>query len=114
MKLQELAKAPELIEIVLDDEDIIKTYGEPITFYTYDTVNLTTYFEFFEARTKSQFDILNKIIKKMILNEEGKPAIQDNQDLPVDISAAVLNKIGEILGKSQSRPSMKKTGTPQK
>jgi hypothetical protein len=43
------------------------------------------------------------MIKKLILNEHGKPALQHDEDLPIDIAAAAINKIGEILGKSQSK-----------
>ena len=36
MKLQDLAKKPVLIEITIDDEDIVKEFGESISFWTWD------------------------------------------------------------------------------
>ncbi len=113
MNIQQFASTPKLIEIVLDDEDLIETYGEPITFYTYDVVSLSTYFEFFNSRSNSQFEALEKVIKKLILLEDGKPAVKENQDLPIDIAAAAIRKVGDILGKSLSKTSMKTTGELQ-
>lgn len=110
MNIQEFASTPKLIEIVLDDVELLEKYNEPITFHTYDIVGLSTYFEFFNARSDGQYEQLDKIIKKLILNDKGKPAIKDDQDLPIDIAAAAINKIGAILGKSQSKTSTQTTG----
>ena len=90
--------------------ELLEKYNEPITFHTYDIVGLSTYFEFFNARSDGQYEQLDKIIKKLILNDKGKPAIKDDQDLPIDIAAAAINKIGAILGKSQSKTSTQTTG----
>lgn len=110
MNIQEFASTPKLIEIVLDDKELLEKYNEPITFHTYDIVGLSTYFEFFNARSDGQYEQLDKIIKKLILNDKGKPAIKDDQDLPIDIAAAAINKIGAILGKSQSKASTPTAG----
>lgn len=114
MKITQLASVPKLIEISLDTDELLDKYGEPITFHTYDIVGLNTYFEFFNARSDSQYEQLDKIIKKLILDEKGKPALKDNEDLPIDIAAAAINKIGEILGKSQSKMSTPTNGVVQK
>lgn len=110
MNIQEFASTPKLIEIVLDDKELLEKYNEPITFHTYDIVGLSTYFEFFNARSDGQYEQLDKIIKKLILNDKGKPAIKEDQDLPIDIAAAAINKIGAILGKSQSKTLTQTTG----
>jgi hypothetical protein len=110
MNIQEFASTPKLIEIILDDVELLEKYNEPITFHTYDIVGLSTYFEFFNARSDGQYEQLDKIIKKLILNDKGKPAIKDDQDLPIDIAAAAINKIGAILGKSQSKTSTPTVG----
>lgn len=110
MNIQEFASTPKLIEIILDDAELLEKYNEPITFHTYDIVGLSTYFEFFNARSDGQYEQLDKIIKKLILNDKGKPAIKDDQDLPIDIAAAAINKIGAILGKSQSKTSTPTAG----
>lgn len=110
MNIQDFASTPKLIEIILDDPELLERYNEPITFHTYDIVGLSTYFEFFNARSDGQYEQLDRIIKKLILNDKGKPAIKDDQDLPIDIAAAAINKIGAILGKSQSKTSTPITG----
>lgn len=113
MKIQQLVSTPQLTEIVLDDKELVETYGEPITFYAYDIVPMSMYFEFFNARSKSEYDALGKLIRKMILNEKGEQVMTEQQDLPMDIMAQAITKIGEILGKSLSRTSTQKTGKVQ-
>lgn len=108
--IKDFASIPKLIRIELNDSDLLERYGESIVFYTHDVVGLSTYFEFFNARAEAQFENLGKILKRLILLENGKPALADNEDLPIDIAAAAINKIGEILGKSQSRTSIQKVG----
>jgi hypothetical protein len=110
MNIKEFASKPQLVEIVLDDKDLVEKYGEPITFYTYNIVRMTTYFDFFNARSKNEFGNLDKMMKAMILDKEGKQVLADDEDLPIDIAAAAINKIGEILGKQQSKASTQTTG----
>lgn len=110
MNIQEFASTPQLIKLELDDSAIVEKYGESITFYTNDIVSLSTYFEFFNSRSNEQYEMLEKIIKKLILDEKGNPAIKENQDLPIDIAAAAISKIGDILGKSQSKKSIQTVG----
>lgn len=114
MNISKFASIPKLIEVTVDDKDIVEKYGEPITFHTFDIVTMSTYFDFFNARSKGEFENLGKLMKQLILNADGKPALKDNEDLPIDIAAAVINKLGEILGKSQSKASTQKNGKPQK
>ena len=110
MNIKEFASTPTLVEVKLDSKELVEKYGEPITFYTYDTVPLATYFDFFNARSSSEFEQLDKMMKKMILNDEGKPVLAANEDLPIDIAAAALNSIGEMLGKSLGKTSTPTTG----
>lgn len=105
MNIKEFASVPKLIEIKLESEELLEKYGEPITFHTYDTVPMATYFDFYNARSNSEFEQLDKMMKKMILDNKGKPVLANNEDLPIDIAAAAINRIGEILGKSLSKTS---------
>jgi len=111
MNINKYAAVPQLIRIDMDDESLVTKYGEPITFWTYDIVSLSTYFDFFGSRQEQQFAQLEKMVKKLVLLEDGTPAIRDNEDLPIDIAAAAITKIGEILGKSQSKSSTPSPGT---
>lgn len=114
MNIKEFASKPELMEVVLDNADLVEKYGEPITFYTYNIVRMSTYFDFFNARSNNEFTNLDKMMKSMILDKDGKQVLADDEDLPIDIAAATINKIGEILGKSQSKASIQTTGEAQK
>lgn len=110
MNIKKYASVPQLIEIVLDSQELLDRYEEPITFYTYDIVPMTTYFEFFNARSNNEFVQLDKMMKNMILDKDGKRVLADDEDLPIDIAAAVINKLGDILGKSLSKASTQKVG----
>lgn len=114
MNIKELATKPKLVEITLDEPTLVEKYGETITFYTYDTVSLTSYFDFYDARSENQFGNLEKIMRKMILSSEGKPVLADDEDLPIDIATSAIQKIGDILGKSQRKSSTPTVGEPQK
>jgi hypothetical protein len=114
MNINKFASVPKLMQVIIDDADIVEKYGEAITFHTYDIVTMSTYFDFFNARSKGEFENLGKMMKQLILNEEGKPALKDNEDLPIDIAAAAINKLGDILGKSQSKASIQKSGKQPK
>lgn len=110
MKINELAVVPELLELTIDDPDIITKYGEPITFWTHSIVTLSTYFEFFDARQNDHHGQLVGIMKKLVLLEDGKPALGEGEELPVDISIHAINLIAEQLGKSQAKPSTQTVG----
>jgi hypothetical protein len=114
MDIKELAKKPELVEVVLDGEDIVKEYGEAITFYMKDFVDINTYFDFFRSQNEKSGEELNKLMASLILNKEGKPVLAEGEGFPIDISIAALTKINETLGKSRAKSSIQNNGTPQK
>ena len=111
MDIKAFAKKPQLIEIVLDDEGILESYGETIKFWMFDYVDISTYFDFFKSQRETDGEHLNVLLRKIILNEQGEPAIAEDEKLPVDISVAALTKINEALGKSRTKLSTQKTGT---
>ena len=114
MNIKDFASKPELIEVILDDKELVEKYGEPITFHTFNIVRMSTYFDFFSARSNNEFTQLDKIMKNMILDKNGNRVLADDEDLPIDIAAQAINKIGEILGKSQSKASTQTTGDQPK
>jgi hypothetical protein len=111
MDISSLATKPQLQEIKLDDEEIIDSYGEPITFWMKDHLDLETYFDFYRYQQESSSDQLMNTMRKIILNAEGKQAIADDCILPLDITLSVMVKINDNLGKSKAKSSMKKVGT---
>jgi len=113
MNINELAKKPQLEQVTLDDPDLVETYGETITFWMYDHVDINTYFDFYKYQSEQNGELLMSALRKIILNAEGQPAMDDNTVLPVDVSLAALTKINEHLGKSRAKLSKKEVGTPQ-
>lgn len=111
MDIKAFARKPQLIEIELDSEDILESYGETIKFWMYDYVDISTYFDFFKSQRETDGEQLNALLRKIILNAKGEPAIGEDEKLPVDISVAALTKINETLGKSRTKLSTQKTGT---
>lgn len=109
--ITELATKPQLIEIKLDDSDIIENYGEEISFWMKDHLDLSTYFDFYKFQRDSSSESLMNTLRKIILNAEGKPAIEEDQVLPIDITLAVMVKINDQLGKSKTKLSQKEAGT---
>lgn len=111
MDIKQLAKKPELVEVVLDDEAIVKEYGEPITFWMKDFVDINTYFEFFKSQSAKEGQEINALMRKIILNKDGQPALGEDEALPIDISIAALTKINDTLGKSKAKSSIQNNGT---
>lgn len=113
MDIKQFAKKPELLKVVLDDNDLIATYGESIEFWMLDYVDINTYFDFFKSQSNPEGDKLNVLLRRIILKEDGTPSLSDDEALPIDIAVAALSKINETLGKSRTKSSTQAVGTPQ-
>ena len=111
MDIKDLAKKPELVKIVLDNEEIVKNYGEAVTFYMKDQVDLNTYFDFFRSQGEKDGDKLTEILRKLVLNEQGQTVLGPDDQLPIDITVELLVKVNECLGKSRTRSLTPKSGT---
>lgn len=103
--ISEFTKKPQVIELQIDMEEIVKEYGEPITFWMKDHVDISIYFDFFKSQAENNGEEINKLLRKIILNKEGQPALADDEVLPVDIAIAALTKINSTLGKSKTKSS---------
>jgi hypothetical protein len=111
MDIKQLAKRPELVEIILDDEGIVKEYGESITFWMKDFVDINTYFDFFRSQNDKTGDELSQLLAKLILNKEGQAVLAEGETFPIDITIAALTKINECLGKSKTKRLTPPDGT---
>jgi len=98
MKLTQLAAKPQLIKITLDDEDIVKHYGDELEFWIYDRQDLETFSKLAMLDTR-EFDKLAGMINRMILNEDGKPVVQGDLVLPADVMMKAIQKVVDVLGK---------------
>jgi hypothetical protein len=111
MNITELVKKPQLIEIKIDDDDIVATYGETVTFWMSDYIDLNTYFDFYKHQAQENGDELMTTLRKLILNSEGKPVISEEEVLPTDLTIAALIRINSQLGKSKTKQSTGEIGT---
>lgn len=114
MDISNFAKKPQLIDLTIDDADIIEKYGESITFYMIDEIGIDAYFSFYRLQQQQKTEELNELLRKIVLKQDGTPALAIDEVLPVDLTLAVLVKINEFLGKSKPKTSQEKTGTSQK
>ena len=83
MNISEFKIKPKIIEIEIDDEFIVKEYGDSIKFFMYDHLDLTTYFKFFKAQNEGNTDELLRIVKKIILDDKGKQVMNEEYELPI-------------------------------
>ena len=113
MDISTLAKKPELVKLEISDEDIVKEFGEPITFWIMDQIDVSTYFNFYKFQQNQDSDLLMEVLRKIILKEDGKPAIAKDQILPVNLTLAVLVKVNDFLGKSNTKAKEETTGNTQ-
>ena len=64
MKLSEISKKPQLIEVLIDDEEIVKEFGEPLSFHTWDRQPMDTFIKM--ANLSSESDSKSLKIGDMI------------------------------------------------
>ena len=98
MKLTALASKPQLITIVLEDDDIINEYGEAVEFYTWDKQPLDTYLSLASMDYTDQKAVM-EVVKTLILDETGKQIVSEDNVLPVAILLKAITKLTENLGK---------------
>jgi hypothetical protein len=111
MDIAKLAKKPQLEKLEITDPDIVKTYGDTITFYMIDQMDISTYFSFYKLQQGENSELLNELLRKLILNSEGKPVLKEDEVFPVNITLGILMKINEFLGKSEAQTtSIQETG----
>lgn len=98
MKLSQLTAKPQLIEVSIDDEDTIKEFNEPITFYTWDRQPMDTFMKLASADHSNIMSMIH-IVRTLILDEKGKEIIKDDAMLPTNVLMKAIGKVTELLGK---------------
>jgi hypothetical protein len=99
MKLSQLSKEPQLIEISLDGEEIIKEYGESLVFYTWDRQPMDVFTRLANQGEKADIGELLDIVRTLVLDEDGKEILTQNSTLPTPVLMQVINKVITQLGK---------------
>jgi len=98
MKLSELAKKPQLVEITIDKEELVEKYGDALTFYMYDRQSLDVFSKLANATQDNVGEYMN-ILTDIILKEDGEPVMADEHVLPIDVMTEAMSLIGQKLGK---------------
>lgn len=98
MQLSELSKKPTLIEVILDDEEVIKEYNESLIFWTFDRQPLDVFLKMANAKQDDPSSMI-KALKPLILDKDGKQVIQGENVIPTNILVKAIAKLIEILGK---------------
>lgn len=98
MKLTQLAAKPQLVKIELNDEDIVKEFGEPLEFWIWDRQPMDKYIRLAQLQGNNM-DELIKAVNEMVLDEDGNPIVKDDLALPTGIMTKVVGKVVESLGK---------------
>lgn len=98
MKLQDLASKPQLVKLTIDSEELVTKYGEALEFYVLDKLPIDTYTKLASINTNDPGSMY-LTVKDLILDEAGKPVIQNDLTLPLDLMNAAIIKVTENLGK---------------
>jgi len=99
MKLTDLARKPQLIEITIDTEEIRAEYGEPITFHTWDRQPMSVFLKLATVGTDDYGRIVD-VVRHLILDEQGQPLFADDSvGLPPRVLLAVVAAVVDGLGK---------------
>jgi hypothetical protein len=113
MDLKKLAQKPKLIQLEADSKDIIDTIGEPVVFWMKEHLDLGTYFDFYKFQEDKNLNLLTDILRKIVLDADGNPAIGDDEVLPVEVTLGVLVKINDHVGKPKAKASKETVGKDQ-
>lgn len=110
MDISEYKKQPQVIELSIRDKEVLEYYStDEIKFHIIDYMDLTTYFSFYRVQQNEDGEELNKLLRKLILNKEGKPVLGPNEIFPINLTMAMLVEINEYLGKLNTKTSIQET-----
>ena len=98
MKLTQITAKPKLVKMILDDEDIVKEYGEALEFWIYDRQPMDQFVRLAQMKPED-FQEMVAMVNGMVLDEDGHPVVKDDLVLPTGIMTKVIGKVVETLGK---------------
>lgn len=100
MDLSKIATKPQLIKRTLDDEEIVKEFGEALEFYTWDRTPIDQFMKLASVDKNNYSSVLDAVTG-LIMDKEGKPIITAETSLPNNVLMKVVTMVVEGLGKSQ-------------
>lgn len=98
MKINQIASKPQLIKLVLNDEDTIKELGEELEFWSWDRQPLDKFMKLASIKQDNPQEII-EVVRTLILDEDGKEVIVGENMLPTQILIRIITKVTETLGK---------------
>lgn len=98
MKLSQLTAKPQLVMVTLDDEEITKEFGEALEFYTWDRQPMDTFMKLASIENTNADTIID-IVKTLILDENGKQILSNDNMLPTNVLMKAISKVTDLLGK---------------
>lgn len=98
MKLTQLTSKPQLIKILLDDEEIIQEYKEPIEFWIWDRQPMSNFVKFANLK-EDDIGSMMATIQDLVLDEKGKKFLTDETTIPIPVLTKVIQRVVETLGK---------------
>lgn len=98
MKLSQLAAKPQLTKLVLDDEDIVKEFGESVEFWTWDRQPIDIFMKLASVKQDDPASIIG-VVRDLILDDKGYAVISKDNMLPNTLLVKAIAKIVETLGK---------------
>lgn len=98
MKINQIASKPQLIKLTVDDEMIVSEFGEAIDFWTWDRQPLDVFMKLAAIKNDDPSQII-EVVRKLILDENGKEVITGDQMLPTPVLVRIISKVVETLGK---------------
>lgn len=99
--LSDLAKGPELKELIIDDDAIVKKYGMGFRFYMLDNLEIEQYFTL--AEVSEDVVAISKAISPLLLDKKGNQVEVNGKTIPPMVKMAVLRKMMENVGKLMAR-----------
>jgi len=98
MKLADIAKKPQLIEVTIADEDIVAEFGEALTFWTWDRQPMDVFLKLASVDQANTASVI-AAVRDLILDEAGKPILVGDVSLPTKVMMRVITSVVESLGK---------------
>jgi hypothetical protein len=97
-QLSQIAAKPQLIEVVLDDEQTIAEHGESIQFWTWDRQPLPMFMKL-ASLSGADTSAMIEVVRTLILDQAGREIITEAAMLPTPVLLRAIARITDLLGK---------------
>jgi len=98
MKLSELARKPQLVEVTIDSQEMLQEYGESLTFWTWDRQPMSVFLRLSQVEN-GNYESIVSAVTDLVLTESGEPVLTNDAALPAKVMLAVIACVVDGLGK---------------